>query len=88
MFLTINNKEIESRELDGGYYLQIDDLETKQYLVDILDLNKVTLEYKITIPYRSNDCKYFGYYHGCFYIGNSRIHYDQKSNLSKFHQSS
>lgn len=80
MFLTINNKEIEAKEL-GGYYLEIDDLETKQYLIDLLDLNKSASEYKISIPYRTNNNS-SGFYGGCFYINNT-IHYDYKKILNK-----
>jgi hypothetical protein len=80
MFLTINNKEIEAKEL-GGYYLEIDDLETKQYLIDLLDINKVPSKYKISIPYRTNNNS-SGFYGGCCYINNT-IHYDYKKILNK-----
>lgn len=78
MILTINNKEILSKELEGYSILKVEDLQTKEYLFKMLDLNKMPSEYKISIAYRTNDYNSFGYYYGCFYNGDGRIHYDFK----------
>lgn len=77
MYITINNKEIEAKELEGYCQIQLDDLQTKEYLLGLLDMNKMPSEYKISIPYRTYDSNSFGYYEGCFY-NNSVIHYDYK----------